>query len=246
MPRNRTVGALLSSPVRRDILRTLASLPAAPQDPTDAIRRVGLTAADLGARLNLHVTTIRFHVDQMVDADLLVAQDVRVGVGRPRRYYSVHPIQLAGAGEPHDYRLVAEILADAWVLVPTEDPLAAVESAARGWAAGRVPAVLSEGLPGVRPGAAPPALDVLTDLLERWGFAPSPRPPQSGHPIELTACPAAELAARHPALMTAIERGLVAGVLDALGAAVAVDVEPLERPGTAIIRRAGSSTEPAG
>ena len=47
MPRNRTVGALLSSPVRRDILRTLASLPAAPQDPTDAIRRVGLTAADI-------------------------------------------------------------------------------------------------------------------------------------------------------------------------------------------------------
>lgn len=244
--RNRTAGALLSSPVRRDILRVLASLPAAPADPSQPSRAGGMTAAELGERLGLHITTIRFHVDQMLDADLLVARDIRVGVGRPRRYYSVHPVQLAGAGEPLDYQMVAEILAEACPLSSAAGALTAVEAAARAWAARRVPAVLREGVPGVRPGERPPALDVLTDLLERWGFAPSPHPAEPGSPLELTACPAADLTARHPALMVAIERGLVVGVLTALDADLAVEVRPLERPGTAIIRRVGSVADAAG
>ena len=62
---------VLASPVRRDIMDTLANLPLSPSPGQPWTRRGGLTAAALASRLGLHVTTIRFHVDQLVRAGLL-------------------------------------------------------------------------------------------------------------------------------------------------------------------------------
>jgi len=126
--------ALLASPVRRDILRVLSALPLTPLENAPRTRREGLTASELGERLSLHVTTIRFHVDQMRAAGLLVARDVPIGVGRPRRFYSAHPGHVSGDA-PDGYRLVAEILADACRVTGQPGPPDAVAAAARDWAA---------------------------------------------------------------------------------------------------------------
>ena len=78
--------ALLTSPVRRQILDVLAQLPvqATPKEPKT--RRDGLTAAELGARIGLHVTTIRFHVDQLLEAGLVCANDISNGVEPQARF----------------------------------------------------------------------------------------------------------------------------------------------------------------
>ncbi len=228
--------ALLASPVRRDILRVLSALPLTPLENAPRTRREGLTASELGERLSLHVTTIRFHVDQMRAAGLLVARDVPIGVGRPRRFYSAHPGHVSGEA-PDGYRLVAEILADACRVTGQPGPPDAVAAAARDWAARQTEALLGDGL--VADPEAPAALHVLVDLLRSWGFAPRLDGTGPDPEVELTACPAPALAERHPALVAGIERGLVAGVLTALDADLRLEVRALDRPGTAIIRRAG-------
>nr|NLI50406.1 helix-turn-helix domain-containing protein [Propionibacterium sp.] len=235
--------ALLASPVRRDILRVLSSLPLTPTPAAPRTRREGLTASELGERLNLHVTTIRFHVDQMLAAGLLVARDVPIGVGRPRRFYSAHPGH-ASVSEPDAYRIVADILADACAAASPAGPLAAVETAARVWATRHAAAALSHGVP-LGHGASE-RLDLLVDLLGRWGFAPRLSQADPSPTIELTAFPAPDLAERHPALAASIERGLVGGVLAVLDADLRLEVGALDRPGTAIIRRPGPGAGAAG
>ena len=243
MPRHGAAAqALLSSPVRRDIHLILSNLPLTPSDPSQGSRRSGLTASALGERLNLHVTTIRFHVDQMLAAGLLVAQDVRGGVGRPSRRYAVHPSQVEGS-EPNDHRIAAEILADAWALGhgPHDEP--AVVVAARDWAGRHLPAPWSAAPPGGASDDEPETLALIADALDRWGFAPCPRRTPWGAEIELTACPFADLAARYPELTTLLVRGLVSGVLTALDSALVPQVAASGPPGQATIHLAKPDVE---
>ena len=52
----------------------------------------GFTAAELGAQVGLHVTTVRFHLDQLVAAGLVESAVRREGgAGRPRKVYSLAP-----------------------------------------------------------------------------------------------------------------------------------------------------------
>ena len=118
----------LSSPVRRTILDTLANLPAlASADAPN--RSTGLTAAELAERLNLHVTTVRHHLDRLVHADLVQTHSERTGVGRPRHRFTAHPGHLTEVKAPSAYKLLAEVLADA---LSSEAPNAS--EAGRRWA----------------------------------------------------------------------------------------------------------------
>ena len=70
--------ALLASPVRRKIVDALALADGDADTP-------GFTAAELGAEVGLHVTTVRFHLDQLVAAGLVESAVRREGgAGRPR------------------------------------------------------------------------------------------------------------------------------------------------------------------
>ena len=73
--------ALLESAARRAIVDLLANLPTVPDE---AGRLPGLTAAELARLVDLHVTTVRFHLGLLVQGGL-VESEFRAGpVGRPR------------------------------------------------------------------------------------------------------------------------------------------------------------------
>ena len=71
---------LLSSQVRRRIVDLVRHSPGR------------LAAADLSSALELHVTTVRFHLDQLEQAGVLRSdRERRRAVGRPRKVYDVAP-----------------------------------------------------------------------------------------------------------------------------------------------------------
>ena len=104
--------AVLASPVRRRLLDALSHATATRHDPTDP---VGLTAADLAEHVGLHVTTVRFHLDQLVAAGLVEASFHRSGsAGRPRKLYAPVQGSLAEvdvAGDAGALRLLSGLLA---------------------------------------------------------------------------------------------------------------------------------------
>ena len=91
--------ALLASPVRRRIVDALVAVD--PVDDPAAAR----TAAELAAEVGLHVTTVRFHLDQLVAAGLVDVRGpaARAGAGRPRKFY------VARAGLPRRRRPASEV-----------------------------------------------------------------------------------------------------------------------------------------
>lgn len=233
---------LLSSPVRRDILDILANLPLAPTPDAPHTRRQGLTASELGERLELHVTTIRFHVDQLLEAGLLLAHDVRLGVGRPRRHYAVHPGTLEDVPRPDSYRVLAELLADTLAEQHSEGiPLSAEEAAER-WvrrnAATVFPASLSRE-PATTAGQFLAKVGALVDLLGRWGYCPNVRTRDAGHTAEIriTVCPLRELAHHNPAVACGVHRGLLHATMNSLGEPGAeIGLTPFVEPDLCVAR----------
>lgn len=212
---------LLGSSVRRQIVDILANLPVTPTADEPQGRRQGLTAAQLGDRLGLHLTTIRFHVDQLVDGDLLRAHDLRNGVGRPRRHYAINPGSLGDVTHCDGYRLLADLLAD--TLGSHQDGVAlTAEDAALRWvnqhAARSVPPELPRE-PARTPGAFLAKLGMLIDLLEHWGYSPTIQTTEGGRAAEVVIadCPLRDLAERNPAVVCGIHRGLLRATLDLVG-----------------------------
>ncbi len=211
--------ALLTSPVRRQILDVLAQLPvqATPKEPKT--RRDGLTAAELGARIGLHVTTIRFHVDQLLEAGLVCANDISNGVGRPKRHYAANPGRLAELNRPDGYHMVAEVLADAFAAAG--GPSTAEEAAER-WVRKHADEIVPEGLstaPARTPGQFLSKVGALVDVLEAWGYSATVSTSDEGHTAEISlrTCPIRELAANNPAIACGLHRGLVCSTLALLG-----------------------------
>jgi predicted ArsR family transcriptional regulator len=174
--------AALASPSRRQVLDVLRDSPT----PLDA----GAVAAQLG----LHLTTARFHLDQLAAAGLAHR---RAGAekrrGRPRMLYSP-------AGPLHDEdsrEQLIRVLATA--LAGQDDHTASAVRAGRRWAASLVPAAES-------PVAG------LVEVLERLGFDPDPDPDESQ--ILLRSCPFRDAAREHPEVVCAVHRGLVEQLLD--------------------------------
>ena len=112
---------LLRSDVRRrlfDHLSTVATAMPSGLPHQVAGHQRGLSAQELAEVVGLHLTTIRFHLDQMVDAGLLTAVQAAPsgGAGRPRKLYSVPPVQMKAPTEPHAlqaYATLSEIVAHA-------------------------------------------------------------------------------------------------------------------------------------
>jgi predicted ArsR family transcriptional regulator len=233
-PEPPTGAALLVSPVRRAVVDELAAL-----DETG--RRVGLTAAELGSRLGLHTTTIRFHVDQLVAGGVLEAHFVRSGgVGRPSKKYLLHEKALAdseaGQESAGPYRVLAGLLASA--MSAGESEQLTPEEAGIRWAQHRAAAVLP-GTPGASSSGADrsagPKVDAVTELLAEWGYTPETEPAEDGTAVDITLrrCPFLDLAHTHPDVVCGVHRGLLRGALTAVGQPDArVSLQPFVGPDT--------------
>jgi predicted ArsR family transcriptional regulator len=222
--------ALLASPVRRRIVDTLAHL----EDQAS-----GLTAAELGARIGLHVTTVRFHLDQLVAVGLVGAETRRQGTaGRPRKHYTLSPGSLDDVDprtELEPLRLLSGLLAQTLAESASGRAVTPAE-AGRRWAAEHVPAS-ADAAPADTPGRWLGKVAQMIDVLQEWGYTPELRTTDGGRTAEVTLdrCPFLELARENPAVVCGIHRGLIAGSLAQLGeAATRVSLEPFVGPTTCV------------
>ena len=227
---------VLGSPVRRAILDTLANLPVLATADTPN-RSKGLTAAELGERVGLHVTTVRHHLERLELAGLVHRHAERTGVGRPRHHFTAAPGNLAEVGDPSAYRLLAEVLTEAMASVNPD-----AVSAGRRWSQRTISTALDPDVraaPARTPGQWLGKLGALIDLLDSWGFDPSVTTEAGGRTsrVCLNRCPLRELAAANPAVACGVHRGVLEGALDALGEeGVTVELEPFVQPDLCVAR----------
>ncbi len=207
-----------------------------------------LSVEEAAARLGLHPSTTRFHLDLLVSAGFVERRsEKRNSAGRPRIRYSVRaaePQPVAPAPAPptdgEGYRHLASVLADQ--LSETDDPARAAREAGRRWNAADDLALDD------RPLDADSAIDVVADLMNRLGFAPEV--PARRDEIVLRRCPFEEVAREHRDVVCGVHAGLLERAFERLGGAVEVArLEPfatedpllcrvrLRRPGG---KRAGS------
>jgi len=186
----------------------------------------GLSAAEVGAALDLHVTTARFHLERLVAAGVLESVHRRGSVGRPRKIYvdarAPRP-GLAGDGAFHAF---TELLTRAWSDAADGSP-GDPESAGERWVRAR-----SENPPppaAVTAGAWLGKVGMAVDLLDEWGYQPELRTSDGGSTVELTLsdCPFLTMARAHPEVVCGIHRGLIRGTMAAVGEdGVEVELRP--------------------
>lgn len=223
--RGERAAALLASPVRRAIVEVLQRHPVEDDDPAGA---GGLTAAQLAERVGLHVTTVRFHLDQLERAGLATSRFTTVfGVGRPRKVYtSTTPPAGADRETGSHMRLLAGLLTAAFASDATPD------EAGRRWVQENV--ALQRSAPATTAGEWLTKLGRLLDVLQRWGYSPNLTTSECGRRcrIDLVDCPFMDLARLNPDVVCGIHHGLLVGVLDRLGEdRVDVTLEPFVDPG---------------
>lgn len=208
--------ALLASPTRRRILDTLRGAQSGQPGALDAI---GLTAAQVGKAVGLHVTTARFHLDQLTLAGLVRATfHKHTGVGRPRKVYAVeeqvHPVDQS---DGKALMLLTALLTETFRAARDEGRVVSPDEAGERWAHENVTAGDTE--PATSPGEWLGKVGSLIDVLQSWGYTPDLSTSDGGRTarIDLTHCPFRALAEENTEIVCGIHRGLISGTMEQLG-----------------------------
>ena len=217
--------AALRSAARRRVLESLLDLPSVPK-----LGRVegGKTAREVSGELDLHVTTVRHHLERLEDAGLVEQRTERRGIGRPKQYWSVSRSRIADVRAAESFHLLGDVVA-------TSDPDDDLEDAGRRWAHEHAAGSIGEPLPtgpATSPGQFLARIGVLFDLLDRWGYEPDLVTSDSGHTATLSLhhCPLLGTAST-PSVVCAVHRGVIAGALDLVCESGArVSLRPFESP----------------
>ncbi len=206
------IGAL-AEPARRALYEYVVAQP-------DAVGREEAARA-----VGVPVHTAKFHLDRLVDEDLLAVEFRRLsgrsgpGAGRPAKLYRRSGIEVAVSLPERRYDLVGHILAEAFERAGQGVPLAAALADAasdEGRLLGSTTETTSEATTG--------------DELERLGRALATQgyePRTEDDTLLLANCPFDALAREHTALVCGLNRSFVQGVADGLGCAgVEASLEP--------------------
>jgi predicted ArsR family transcriptional regulator len=191
-----------------------------------------LDARELADRVDLHVNTVRVHVNALADAGLVESETLPPqGRGRPRVAYRA----TAAAGDEggRRYRLLAEILT---ALVARFGPEASEQLEEIGEAWGHY---LVDSPPPYAELSDEQAVDRLLALLTEIGFQPSLEQQTRGRQIQMRPCPFLELAREHQDVICPIHLGMMRGALAELGAKTrATKLEPFVRADLCVARLA--------
>ncbi len=216
------VHAALASPVRRRLLELLR----ARDTPGDA--------HDLAQVVGLHLTTVRFHLEVLHRAGLLVRRPhPQAGVGRSRTVYL--PVSHGGTTPAADYQGLAGLLA-AHLSETNEGRVARAEQAGVAWAEHLVPAVIdAERTVGE-------AAQQMSGLFAEMGFDPELTAVGEDRRIALRACPFRAVAREHPEVVCSVHLGLLRGSLARLGVRTASRLRPFVGPELCIAELAPEPT----
>ena len=212
--------AALASPVRRRVLEYLVDS----ADPLDA--------AAVAARLELHVTTARFHLDQLQTAGLIQRAPDRSGQrGRPRIRFTAVTAPRGDANDQLSHALAGALAED------DDGGRARAIRAGEKW---------SEAFAGGLAASTGAGAEPLVELLDQLDFEPTLD--SAGRSIELTACPFREAARANPGVVCAVHLGLIQRVARTLGHDdSAVALRPFVGPHLCVVELGTdwSSTPPA-
>jgi predicted ArsR family transcriptional regulator len=183
-----------------------------------------LDARELADRVDLHVNTVRVHVNALADAGMVESETLPPqGRGRPRVAYRA----TAAAGDVggRRYRLLAEILT---ALVARFGPEASEQLEEIGEAWGHY---LVDSPPPFAKLSDAEAVERLLGLLDEIGFQPELEQRARGRRVLMRPCPFLELARSHQEVICPIHLGLMRGALAELGAKTrATRLEPFVQP----------------
>lgn len=210
--RARSHGAL-AVPARVAVLDHLRTCP----EPIDAHA--------VAAATGQHVTTVRFHLDVLIEAGLVVTSRQQPhGRGRPRTLYA--PV-FQGHGAPGGaYQELTDVLAANFGTTPARRRRRA-ERAGADWAAQRLG-------PTPQPISSPAeARGRVTGVFAEMGFDPEPA---SRGRVLLHDCPFRDTARAHPDVVCAAHQGLLTELLARLDPTRSAPVlEPFALPGVCVI-----------
>ncbi|MCW2859814.1 MAG: putative transcriptional regulator [Actinoallomurus sp.] len=210
--RARSHGAL-AVPARVAVLDHLRACP----QPIDAHA--------VAAATGQHVTTVRFHLDVLIEAGLVTTSRQQPhGRGRPRTLYAPAFRDRGTAGGA--YRELADVLAANFDTTAARRRRRA-ERAGADWAAQRLgPAPQATSSPAE-------ARRRVTGMFAEMGFDPEPT---SGGRVLLHDCPFRDTARAHPDVVCAAHQGLLSELLAHLDPARPAPVlEPFALPGLCVI-----------
>jgi predicted ArsR family transcriptional regulator len=172
------------------------------------------TANDLADHCGVHANVIRHHLDRLMAAGYVVSGEVRrVGVGRPAKVYRVLEDDLDLGGSPRRDALLVALLERALDLL---GPAAAEQMA---YGVGREYGLGLGGprLPGDSGRTAKSVMSAVAEVLTSHGFAAHAEDGDLGASVVSESCPFGSAAQHHPVLC-AVDRGLISGILEGLGA----------------------------
>ncbi|GAA3970028.1 hypothetical protein [Gordonia caeni] len=177
------------TPRQRDRVRSLVAEAAEPID-----------AHTIAAHLEVHVTTARFHLNNLVDEGAAVAVVLPPdGVGRPRIGYRI-------VVPPPIGDLVVMLIARLGETPEAREALAA--EVGRAWAAKHLP-------PGDLDEAIPDPVVLTETILTRLGFRITGVVSAFGdHEVTLCGCPLQDLEAELPEVACGVVRGILEAALD--------------------------------
>lgn len=159
-----------------------------------------LATADIADVLDLHVNTVRPHLERMRDVGLLqVRTSARGGVGRPQHLYSLAPDAPSLGLEPSPFPTLARVLLHAAAAAGLDRSELADAGHAQGVADAR---------------QWPEGSDVLDALIieqAKLGFDPAVIELDASATMAFAHCPFRDLAVEHPDLVCALHCGLVEG-----------------------------------
>jgi predicted ArsR family transcriptional regulator len=179
----------MASPVRRRVLQFLVEA----AHPVDAVA--------VAAELAMHVTTARFHLDQLEAAGLIQRAVERTAQrGRPRVLFTAAPAPSDDVQEQLNHALVSVISEDA------DGGRARAIRAGENWSA-----AFAGELVGPVDDAIAPIVRVLTTLEFE------PEVDADGRAIALHACPFRDEARKNPGVVCSVHLGLLQGAARSLG-----------------------------
>jgi predicted ArsR family transcriptional regulator len=188
---------------------------------------VGITTAEVAAKTGLRLSTVRSHLDGLVEAGLLVKARASSGLPyRPAwRYRPSEP------DTPTTYRLLLAALLEHLAAADEDTRSTAVRIGHR-WGRSF----------GSASGTGGGTKDTLLAVLEALGFSPQEPAADGFAEVHLRTCPYLDLVRRHPDAMCGVHAGIIQGVLEQADATGRVVLEPFAAPGACVVRLVSGPT----